>query len=388
MKNLFIRYFLIFFVVKLILFSCSTSEYKYKSSLVKVSIAPEVNHKPTDFYEIADSIFFIKLETTAQSILSKAIEVSIVFDQRIIVYDIFKNSVHLFCFEGKYLGEVGSKGRGPNEFENIGCVYVDPLDKTIKIFDQPRMTLFQYDINGQLLSSRRLGYYLRDICRIDHSHFLASVEDMNFSDGSIAICDKKYRIKERCFPPLPIEFETTTNAGFDYYNGEAYFLLPFRDIIYKATRDEIYPIIAVDFGSFKLDTEFSKKMSFLEFSRHQEKTDLAHSLRRISVNEHYYKLYYTYNGDPISVLIDKQNYHVNQFHKIEIEGAVIPAPAIFYRFADNWSFGIVGPIYFNYENNASFGKNGKYGVLNLFDEVVAASSITDNPILIFYKLKE
>ena len=94
--------------------------------------------------DIAESISYIKLETTKESLLGGILSVYPIE----IGYLIIDNTESIFLFdkEGKFKWKINKKGRGPEEYvEFYGSMGVDTINKEIVIPDNKNVVVYDFD---------------------------------------------------------------------------------------------------------------------------------------------------------------------------------------------------------------------------------------------------
>ncbi len=110
--------------------------------------APPSTVEPLLLSELADSVSYVALETTKESLISYAYQ----FGER--YYSVIRNGEEdrLICFDksGKDLHQIGRKGNGPEEYQWISC-RPDPI--TNWAYFQSTEKIQVYDENGKFVKS-------------------------------------------------------------------------------------------------------------------------------------------------------------------------------------------------------------------------------------------
>lgn len=102
--------------------------------------------KMSDF---VDSVSFIKLEYTPQSIVPRLSKIFQDDDKLIVVS---RQTVYLFDKDGKFLHKFNHRGRGRGEYLALDDIDIDTDQDQIMIVDAASSKLLTYDYNGRLLS--------------------------------------------------------------------------------------------------------------------------------------------------------------------------------------------------------------------------------------------
>ncbi len=106
---------------------------------------------------IADNIEYVPLETTPECILGDYRNIKAeVLKEYIVVYDKHQLDdvpLKLFSRQGKYIGEIGAIGKGPNEYQRIlGYSFLEDFDRIYILNDNPSKLLV-FNFNRQCIGS-------------------------------------------------------------------------------------------------------------------------------------------------------------------------------------------------------------------------------------------
>jgi len=128
--------------------------------------APPSKVEPLLLSEIADSVSYVALETTKETLTDRAIQCGDRF------YTVIRNDEKLLCFDksGKYLHQIGRKGKGPEEYPwmyDYSSFKVDPVTNWVYI-DSDSCTQV-YDENGKYAKTLR-GEYWHFIPELVYNH--------------------------------------------------------------------------------------------------------------------------------------------------------------------------------------------------------------------------
>lgn len=119
--------------------------------------------------DLFSDVRFIPLETTGESLMSVPQQVELM-DSLIFVHD----SHHLFVFrdDGKFVSQIGRRGRGPGEYLGIRGFFIDLCDRTVNIISPTDLSILTYDFDGTYLHNEVLPAEL-----YDWGYFGMSVDD-------------------------------------------------------------------------------------------------------------------------------------------------------------------------------------------------------------------
>lgn len=147
-KNIFILAILINICI-----SCSSNNQKKEQikprnnpKLSTFINLPETGENKLNVSEFADTVMYIPLETNSNSFLKRVIQIQIT-DKYIFITG--RDQLLLFSKEGKFIRQIGKKGKGPGEHLLIfGFVVVQD---TVYISSSGKRSLLKYNINGSFL---------------------------------------------------------------------------------------------------------------------------------------------------------------------------------------------------------------------------------------------
>lgn len=99
----------------------------------------------------ATEIIYIPLKTTPQNVISE-IDNIVFSDNYFLTRDNSSSKApYLFRYDGSFITEVGTFGRGPNEFTGISDIDINPINESIYIANGPQPKFLVYSKNGEFL---------------------------------------------------------------------------------------------------------------------------------------------------------------------------------------------------------------------------------------------
>ncbi|MEA1876381.1 MAG: 6-bladed beta-propeller [Bacteroidota bacterium] len=127
------------------------------------------DHKLSDF---ADSVSYIELESTTESYLGEISDIKFTND-RILVFDQKLQKVLLFTSNGKFLKQIGKKGKGPGEYPRAFTVGISQQDNSI----------FVYSVGDKMLKYSESGIFINSISTKDKKilHFTTIDEEFVYA---------------------------------------------------------------------------------------------------------------------------------------------------------------------------------------------------------------
>lgn len=193
---------------------------------------------------ISDTVIYVPLETNNKSIFSYPWLIGM-NDSYIVLSD--KERILAFQRNGKFITEIGKKGKGPGEFLKISGLLLKA--DTVFIASLGKKALLKYTVKGEYLGAvaeKHDAYYLKHLCKIPDSGY-AWYDWMN---GNIVYFDDNWKITDT----LSVERNVSSrrqlrpsSASDDQYliksNGRVLFKDYKNDTIYEISSREKTPAI-------------------------------------------------------------------------------------------------------------------------------------------------
>ena len=361
MNKLFLFFFLFF------CFACA----KDKTELLDYTIID-----PQSLID-STSVINVKLETSAESLIDE-IETLNILDSSIFILTQNERLLKFSFPEGKFLKQIGAKGRGPSEYLEVGGFSVSEEYNRIVIHDGKRQQIILYDLDGEFIREYSTSGYniYDDICMLNDSLFAL----YNSSNTS--------RVKDN---PKIVVFDTIGKIikKFHYQHmneGKSNTVASFGEIFYKQGNDYCYILPGTD-SLFRINEKgnsfvrsFGLELLVISSCLDKDKLDRLEDSDQFFVR------------NCAAPLVTSQGYYsltlVVGYMPLEMTGKLDSKEYNLYRFAtpsdsNAWP-GLVSPIavfnnYFISVAEAMEAVNRK----DLFPNV----KIQDNPILVFYKYK-
>ncbi|TAL68751.1 MAG: 6-bladed beta-propeller [Bacteroidetes bacterium] len=237
-----------------------TSNFSQASDTINLS-----NFESTHFWDeiIIDKI--IPLETKENSVIGLIHQMDI-FENFIIIHDLFNHNIFIFDIDGKFLKKIGKRGNGPGEYKDIRGYTIDPKKQEILILTYKKILKYSLP-DGVFLGSQKITIpedycdpfrllkvgedefifwnsnspVLNDISR--QQYVLYTVKNMKITDKQVILKDYK---------TLMPQF---TGNGSEHYilpQPTSYSILKIRD---KLVLEAFY----LNFGKYSLPREISTK---------------------------------------------------------------------------------------------------------------------------------
>lgn len=148
--------------VALLSVGCATTSTEDHSG-IPIAIPLTETDDPLPLSEIVDSLQYIKLETTDESLIGN-IDKLFATKERLILLDRDNaESIYLFNLQGEFINKISRMGRGPNEYLSIEDIAVDEDAEQIILWDSQAGKLLIYGFDGTFINAMPFPYYGDDI---------------------------------------------------------------------------------------------------------------------------------------------------------------------------------------------------------------------------------
>jgi hypothetical protein len=177
--------------------------------------------------EIADSIEYIPLETNPESLLSFPPGRRILYENGIIYFVQKKSIFKIFDSNGKYLSTFNKVGRGPQEYETAGNIYID--NASGKMIIESIFKMAEYSLDGEFIRNIHLpkengvnitGFILKCLKLGDNYFYLSGA----LSGYSVIIADSSSNVIKKIKYPLE-ELDFVRSQGRPFAHLEPYIYL-------------------------------------------------------------------------------------------------------------------------------------------------------------------
>lgn len=236
----------------------STSAESPVQAIINISDAKTMNYQP-----LLDSINYVPLETTDQSLIGNIGKIYVT-PSNILIFDSKQTAILLFDKEGKFIRKIGQKGRGPEEYLFFNEIVFERKTEIIYAHERYLNKIFKYNLKGELLEQILSKFEFNSFCKAPQGYWLYSCFKENNPKGyNLMLVDEKMQnMTAGFFPQNPAFVNTTFNSTFSRdYSGTSYFVYPTSNIIYKLNTEQPVPYFQIDFGTKNLPYEKIKKLS-------------------------------------------------------------------------------------------------------------------------------
>lgn len=149
----------IIFILALYLFIGSCKDSPTVNENIYTITASIEQEEDISLFDFVSKVRLIPLETTDSSLVAHITKI-ITSKDKIFIYDRIQNQIFIFNQEGQFISKINQKGRGPEEYNSLSDLAINPFNGCLEILD-PWGKLLAFDLNGKYLHSFRLPKDLR-----------------------------------------------------------------------------------------------------------------------------------------------------------------------------------------------------------------------------------
>ncbi|WP_157716546.1 6-bladed beta-propeller [Roseivirga ehrenbergii] len=263
--------------------------------------------KAVSIFELIEEVEVMRLEETAESLLSSVFKVSSTED-RIIFPSGNDGSIYSYSKEGEFISKFSHVGNGPGEYEFIWSFWVD--GDRIFVSDINRRRLLSYDLEGNHLRSWKLPFSAKSFFTYDKG-FVADLDYTAFQDSlqfNVLFLDENMEVKQMANPylsPLILYVGSSVNS-FQPYGKDLIYHGFKSDSVFLIEKNQVRPLLKFDFGEEWLWTEETIKNNPRTTGLIRE-TDLVWWVDSYINEKWIYLSYKTSFKDVFKVLIDRMS---------------------------------------------------------------------------------
>ena len=339
---------------------------------------------------VIEKIEYVKLGNTGDVLIGKVTHLLFTPD-RIVVGDAYMSkAIFVFDREGNPRAVINRLGRGPQEYQNIDDVFLTPDRQAIGIVDNSDEKLLYFDMDGNFLRGQSLPFSCHDIEWIDDRTMMLSTTGRAGQSPAL----ESYPDKEDLLFFTDTTLQTVHGSAFiNPFNVDIFHFQPlnmkrfddriyvskaFGDTIYQVTKESIFPRYWIDMKAIGGEANFGKDMSDEKL---REIISRSHFSNSYVVTDDYVFFRITKNGIMFPVLF---NEHTKKVYNIGFDSrAALSVHLLLAEFSDANRFVVAVPA-FQFQ---TFCPDEVPGV-ELRNEIKEGLSDEDNPVLLFYTLKD
>lgn len=321
-------------VLLLSVVSCSKQENKSGTAVV-VDMYPSKSDQPNlepniKLSDFVDSVKYLRLETTPECVMGRAYKTYFI-DDKIVVADLSVASVFIFDSNGKYLRKIARKGRGPQEYIEVGDMLFDYQTKQIIVYCFRTHKMLFYDLNGEFV--RKIddfsgGALIRNIEQLPNGNYLCYTYDVSLDKAAGSATGLwevdaagKYIKNHLVYPDVyaPVFNFTTAYIQTNKTAGKVYFRDAIHSDIYQITNDSLVKII--DFNDLNSPLKDYKELDIIP----DGKPGYGYASYSHFKGKWMLISWYHQKKEGSSILYDTTSSRMRFAEHVDFEGKLIPA---------------------------------------------------------------
>ncbi|RHJ82379.1 6-bladed beta-propeller [Parabacteroides sp. AM08-6] len=357
-----------------------------------VTIQPQVGYQkmPIDIAPYLDSIHYVRLETTDDALIGNLTNVE-VYKDRIYVLDDKTLSLFIFDLNGNYLSKIHSIGNGPEEYIQLDYLAIDMEQDQLVLTDLGSFNILYYTLDGKFIKRQKEFFKSMPggMTPLDNKKTarFTGFEKTEKAKHNLVIRDSNMQIEKSYYPYIWNSQEhlwpanTINGNNFLRNNNKYTYFSSLSDTIFHITSKGLFPEYRVDMGKYSFDASCYTK----------DIDDLKNYLKNGT-----YATVFTFFETKNWVII---NYHLNKYgypfycfyHKTD--GKTICGNEIKNQDVDFYldNLAVFNDFFVTYTSPSSIlhedspiNEKERKQIMKLRKTLTEE----DNPVLIFYKLKD
>jgi len=213
------------------------------------------NPGPVSVFDLFQKVELIPLETNKNSLISAITNIEY-YKGRYYIYDKRQHLIFIFDDKGKFLGHIGNRGNGPEEYHTITNFCID-REKDLVIALTISKTLYICNLDGTFVEKQPISIPVRsfiNFIQFDNDKFLL----YGWIDGEedqLYLYSKTRDSAVNSFYKESIPIFAFAFNVFHEYDGVVYFSKPFSDGVYRVNESGVEPVYRWDYGKNAIDLD-------------------------------------------------------------------------------------------------------------------------------------
>lgn len=224
--------------------ACSVPDSPHPQGVPEITLDLDQTVQEKLFYSsFVDSIAYIPLETTEESLLGEIRDI-LITDSLIFVLPEERTSIYLFDHAGNFLRKIKKAGMGPGEYSVINQFSYNKKRKSLAIASHK---IIEYDLFGNLKNEFTTPYHVSDLHLFDNGDFLLSrLDRIDKPDDIIIHTDNNGNIKRSLLKRNPhYRVNDTHYWEFITFDDQIRFISPqVENTLYTFGGDSLVPLLS------------------------------------------------------------------------------------------------------------------------------------------------
>ena len=331
----------------------------------------------------------ITLETSSKCLI-KNITRLVPYNNRLYIFDKDLNTVFIFSDTGKYITKIHKIGKGPQEYLQLTDFTIDKENSELILSaDRPYKFLY-YNLDGEYIDEKRQKTFFMNISNTkDKLVFYNKFIKKGTQNFKIWMQNKN---KKKVDKYIPFDDPRNLGVGTGYSSliksMDIYLTEPFNDTVYKITNEGAFPAYYIDFGKNKIPGNYFKK------NKGKSKEEIINEF--IDQNNGFFlsnfrqtKKYIFFRASNTFFIYDKLTKETKTFYGIMDDITGLNVSYFAHDGNDNKFLTILPADYFiDFVHKTNPEYRSHYKDFNKIYEIAKKLDFMDNPVLVFYTLKD
>lgn len=353
---------------------------------------PDNNENEILMSEVIDSVWYVKLGDIPNDLMTDWVRGLQFYKDRIYLMDGQKNEVFVFDIKGRHLYSLNAKGEGPGEFTRASSIAIDPYRDQLVVHDDRLSKLLYYTLQGEFIKEHRVAYRFIDFSYINESHIAVDLNKTHnehiseITNNQLAMVDTTWKVLAKGGAYNAAEEQKLFYSGdvFSRKGKQLFYLRPFTYEVYILEQDRLIAYCSLNFGNRNLpedvNFDFSDARDFGEkYIDYSYLVGNGHFLNDVTYFEHNYKrtkrAHIFRSNTTGKVLHGRVNNDMFELGFFQISTS-IPEKNVLVSYLSSEEI---------YAKKKEILKSDKGS--EALRDMVSNTESTDNPVLIFYKLR-
>lgn len=191
---------ILFFIIAIIIFASCNSSRTNNNEITVINL-PEIENLEIEtrfLSEFSSEFEYIRPEAKSGSFF-RMMGISYIGPKFVILFE--KTTSQLFAFQrnGKFLGKLGEKGKGPNEYATLPRVFVFSDIEEIHITDFKRNQILRFDFNLNFKGNIKLNIVPSALCTYMDKFYLCAYnnDELKENEGKILVARDPVSFEEQ-----------------------------------------------------------------------------------------------------------------------------------------------------------------------------------------------
>lgn len=239
-----------------------------------VTLKTDFNAESPSYTDYFDKVETIPLETNDSSLIATVSKILVV-DDLIVVLDFKSSKVQEFHTDGSYVGKIGNKGQGPEEYLTVYDISYNKDKKHLSLLS-PYGGIVNYTLDNKFVDRVELpvkpNYWAAEWISGDRLVTWSAVES---DEPSVSVIDPYLGTEIMSDWYNCLEFDLLSMTPFGSYDGKLYFAGPFTNDVYEITPDSLNLSYRWDFGKDNISYSYRESLRNMDDrqTRHDKTID-------------------------------------------------------------------------------------------------------------------